>query len=217
MLWVTSQTRPDLSFETCMMSNTGKHPKVKMIHEANKALSKLKTKRVKLQFPCLGDPEKLSVLTYSDATYASIEDGSSQGGHIVFLKGANNKVVPISWQSKRLIRVTKSPLASETLSLGEGADAGFLVSSLVQEIFKMTCLPLVNCYTDNNSLTDTLETTKVISDRRLRVDVARLREMVSEKEIAVFWIDGKHQLADALTKRGASTTDLVEVLNTSLL
>ena len=31
MMWVTSQTRPDLSFETCVMSNDGKHPTVKRI------------------------------------------------------------------------------------------------------------------------------------------------------------------------------------------
>ena len=54
MLWVTSHTRPDLSFETCMMSNTGKHPKVAMLFEANKALSKLKKDRIKLNFPFFG-------------------------------------------------------------------------------------------------------------------------------------------------------------------
>ena len=84
-----------------MMSNTGKHPKVNMLLEANKALSKLKKDRVKLKFPSLGDYRKLSVSVFSDATYASMEDGSSQG-HIVLLKGGNNKIVIISWQSKRL-------------------------------------------------------------------------------------------------------------------
>ena len=135
----------------------------------------------------------------------------------MFLRGLNNRVVPISWQSKRLNRVTKSPLASETLALSEGADAGFLVSALVQEIFNLPSLPLVKCYTDNRFLTDTLITTRVISDRRLRVDVARLREMVAEKEISVSWIEGTRQVADALTKRGASSASLVEVLNSSFL
>ena len=217
MMWVASQTRPDLSFETCVMSNTGKHPSVKMIHEANKAVSKLKSKNLSLCFPNLGDPSKLKVLAYSDATYASLEDGSSQGGQIIFVQGENKKIAPISWQSKKLERVTKSPLASETLALGEAADAGFLVSSLVQEIFGLSKLPPVHCYTDNRSLTNALETSTIISDRRLRVDIARLREMVSKSEIKVFWVDGKLQLADCLTKRGASTFKLLEVLNTSQL
>ena len=113
--------------------------------------------------------------------------------------------------------MTKSPLASEALSLAEASDAGFLVSTLVQEIFRLSTLPRVICYTDNRSLTDTLVTTKVISDTRLKVDVARLREMVTKEEIVVKWIDGKHQIADALTKRGASTASIIEVLNSSFL
>lgn len=217
MMWVASQTRPDLSFETCVMSNTGKHPSVKMIHEANKAVSKLKNQNLSLHFPNLGDPRNLKVLAYSDATYASLEDGSSQGGLIIFVQGENKKIAPISWQSKKLDRVTKSPLASETLALSEAADAGFLVSSLLQEIFGLFSLPPVYCYTDNCSLTSALETSTIISDRRLRVDIARLREMVAKSEIKVFWVDGKLQLADCLTKRGASTIKLLEVLNTSQL
>ena len=97
------------------MSNAGKHPTVKTIHEANKAVRKLKSKRVDLKFPNLGNPSKLKVISYSDVTYASLADGSFQGAIIVLLKGENNFVAPISWQSKKLNRVTKSPLASETI------------------------------------------------------------------------------------------------------
>ena len=43
-------------------------------------------------------------------------------------------VAPIAWQSKKIHRVTKSPLASETLSLSEVADAGFTIALMVQEI-----------------------------------------------------------------------------------
>ena len=137
----------------------------------------------------------------------------SQGRHIVFLKGCNDKVVPIKWKSTRLNRVTKSPLASEALSLAEASDVGFLVSTQVQEIFCLPTLPRVICYTDSHSLADTLVTTKVISDTRLKVDVARLREMIDKEEIKVEWVDGKHQIANALTKRGASTASIIKALN----
>ena len=91
------------------------------------------------------------------------------------------------------------------------------MASLVQEIFNLPSLPSVQCYTDNRSLTDTLVTKRVISDRRLRVDVARLREMVAEEEIRVTWVKDKSQVADALTKRGASSVSLIEVLNSSFI
>ena len=41
MLWVTNHTRPDLSYETCVMSNVGKSPTVRKLLEANKAVAKL--------------------------------------------------------------------------------------------------------------------------------------------------------------------------------
>ena len=175
----------------------------------------MKSKKVEVKFPPLGRPEGLRVVAYSDATYNSLPDGSSQGGILVFLLGENDSVVPISWQSKKLTRVTKSPLASETLALNEAADSGFLIASMVQEMFGLSSLPMVDCFTDNGSLTETLQTSKIVSDKRLRVDIARLREMVAEGEINVSWVEGREQLADALTKRGASTARLLDVLNSS--
>ena len=215
MLWVSSQTRPDLSFETCIMGNTGKGPTMNMIHEANKAVLKLKSKRVDIKFPGLGNPAGLRVISYSDATYNSLPDGSSQGGYVVFLMGENGKVAPIRWQSKKLARVTKSPLASETLALGEAADAGFLIACMVQEIFRLSSLPMVECFTDNASLVETLKTSKLTIDTRLRVDISRLREMISQGEICASWVEGRKQLADALTKRGASTVKLLDILSSS--
>ena len=47
----------------------------------------------------------------------------------------------------------------------------------------------------------------------IRDSIARLREMVHRGEIKVFWVDGKRQIADAMTKRGASSEKLLQVLN----
>ena len=83
MLWASSQTRPDVSYETCMMGNMGKNPTMDMIHNANKAMVKLKSKKVEIKFPQLGRPERLRVIAYSDTTY-SLTDGFLQGGISVF-------------------------------------------------------------------------------------------------------------------------------------
>ena len=123
MNWVTSQTRPDMCYETCVMSNAGKQSPKKLLSDANKAVKKLKSNSVKVKFPYLGRPEKLKIVVFSDATYGSLSDGASQGAYLVFIQGENGKVAPISWQSKKLSRVTKSPLASETSALCDGAEA----------------------------------------------------------------------------------------------
>ena len=217
LLWATSQTRPDVAFEGCQVGNYGKHPTVRNILEANKAIRKLQSRQLSISFPDLGKAEDLRILCYSDATHASLPNGASQGAYIVFLLGRNNMVAPITWQSKKISRVTKSPLASETLSLSEVADAGFMIASMVQKINCLSSLPSVLCKTDNSSLMETLHTTKLIKDMCLLVDIGRLREMVQQNEILIEWIDGRLQLADVLTKASASAARLVEVLESSHL
>ena len=212
MNWVASQTRPDISYDVCRMSNVGKQPKVKMINEANKSLMKLKATKSTLSYMNIGTPEELSITVFCDATYASLNDGSSQGGFIIFIEGSKG-IAPISWQSKKLDRVTKSPLASECLALSEAADAGFLIAVLLQEVFQLAKIPTVNVKTDNNSLVDTLHSDNLVSDKRLRVDISRIKEMISLKEINVSWVRGCEQISDCLTKSGASTKSLIDILN----
>ena len=216
LLWATTQTRPDAAFNTCIVSNYGKSPTVQNILVANKALKKMKANTVCLKFPALGCKNKLEIVAYSDASHANLPSGASQGAIIVFLAG-NNSVAPIMWQSKKQSRVTKSPLASETLALADLADAGYLVANIVQEIFGIRNRPNVICRTDSRSLTQHLETSHVIADSRLRVDVARLREMIEMKEITVEWICKEKQLADPMTKEGASSARLLEVLRVAKL
>ena len=74
---VATQTWPDVSFNVSRMSNTGKSPKVKLLFKVNKSLQKLKSKTDSIFFPQLGKPVGPSIVSYADAIYASIEDGSS--------------------------------------------------------------------------------------------------------------------------------------------
>ena len=211
-----SQTRPDAAYDSCFVSNVRKDPKKRILLDANKAIKKLKNQELQLLFPNLGNPEFWEIIVFSDASHASLPSGTSQGGYLVFLK-AGNKAAPIMWQSKRLHRVTKSPLASETMALAEAADAGYFLAQITQEIFNLKKKLKIVCNTDSKSLVDHLSNSKVIQDVRLRVDIARLREMVKLQEISINWVHGSFQLADALTKYGASTSVLVEVLKKGCL
>ena len=213
MIWATSQTRPDVAYEACQIANTGKTPTVKMILEANRAVSKMKKKDVSLIFKKLGNPEDLAVEVYSDATHASLNDGSSQGAFVIFLKGRDGKTVPMSWRSKRIPRVTKSPLASEASALGDAADAGYLIASMTKEVFNLKTAPPIHCKTDSKSLVQTLHTSTSVSDQRLKVDIARLRQMTQSGEITVSWVRGSMQLSDPLTKHTASTTGLLAAIS----
>ena len=211
LLWVSSNTRPDIAFDSCAVSNYGNSPTVKNLTAANKAVEKVKKSNLKLVFPNLGNPELWRVKVFSDASHANLLNGSSQGGYVVFLEG-NDRVSPLVWRSKKLNRVTKSPLASEAMAFAEAADAGYLIAEMVKEICGTTRLVEINCYSDSKSLKDHLETSNIIADLRLRVDVARIQEMVELGESCVHWVEGKRQLADPLTKYGASAVSLMKVL-----
>ena len=90
MIWVSTQTRPDIAFNVGWISNKRKFTKGKLLFETNKALQKLKSKTGSLTFPQLGKSSNLNTVCYTDATYASLEDGSSRGGFIIFVCGMMN-------------------------------------------------------------------------------------------------------------------------------
>ena len=79
--------------------------KVQSLLEANKAVNKLQSSRLRLVYSVLGNPEYLSVTVYRDVKHASLPTGISQSTQIVFLCG-NNRAVPIIWKSKKLERKT---------------------------------------------------------------------------------------------------------------
>ena len=54
---------------------------------------------------------------------------------------------------------------------------------------------------------------KSIKDNKLLIDVEAIKEMISKKEVEkVQWIAGEKMLANALTKRGAASWDLINTI-----
>jgi len=149
-------------------------------------------------------------MAYADAAHANLPSGASQGGILVLLAG-EERTAPIIWQSKKVSRVTKSPFAAETLVQADGADSGVLVATMAAEIFNLGSVK-VECRTDSESLIEHLQTSHVIEDSRLRVDIARLKEMIEIGEIKMTWVPNEEQLADPMTKSGASSLKLIETL-----
>ena len=92
-----------------------------------------------------------------------------------------------------------------------------MVGQLLTEILLEKNNREIVVHTDNKSLYDTVRTSNVASDKRLRVDVAYIREAQEKDKVSFKWIESSRQLADALTKQGASKTKLLEVLNSARL
>ena len=125
----------------------------------------------------------------------------------------------MSWNSSRIRRVVRSTIGAETLSLIEGCDTALYISEMVSEISKRmnTKAPSpvnIEALTDNQSLFDTIHSTKQTSEKCLIVDISAVREMSDRNELSVTWIKKEKQLSDVLTKYGASNRLLLDILQT---
>ncbi|VDI54554.1 Hypothetical predicted protein [Mytilus galloprovincialis] len=215
--WIATQSRPDLCFDVLDLSTSVQLSEAKTQSKLNKVIRKAKNNSYRIKYPNLESLKNIELILYTDASYANLSDRvSSAGGYVIFLRGQNGKNCPISWSSKKIRRVVKSTLAAEALSLVDGLDACYFVRSILQEMIKLNAgesIP-IKCFTDNKSLCQNIHSTKLISEKRLCLDLASIKESVSLGDITVTWIKTSSQISDCLTKAGADFHPLIKVLST---
>ena len=221
ILWIANQTRPDILFDASSLSAVFKKAKVSDLIETNKVVRRIQSENVTLKFGQLGHMNMLRLLIYSDASLGNLPDGSSQGGYIIFLTGVEGRVAPIAWQSKRIRRVVRSTLSAETLAMADAIDTGMFIAALFTELVygipNPLLLPFI-CITDNRSLFDTLHSTNLVHEKRLRIEISGIKELLHTEQIsAVEWHRARSQVAVCLTKKGASPLSLLAVLEGGLL
>ena len=94
-----------------------------------------------------------------------------------------------------------------------------MIQSLLCELLKKEMrsgLFPVYCYTNNKSLVDTIDSTKMLAEKCLKVDVCIIRETRTrnkKQEVkSVLWCHNSSQSADCLTKVSVSSGKLLHVL-----
>ena len=115
----------------------------------------------------------------------------------------------------------RSTLAAETNAMAEGMDMAIFLSSLYSEVVHgvvdSRTLPVV-MKTDCKSLHDALLSTKDVQEKRFRVEMNAIKEQIRERQNwSVDWLRTDDQLADCLTKKGASCNKLMAVLESGRL
>ena len=153
-----------------------------------------------MKFSNLGDISSCKIVIYSDAFLGNLRNRSSQGEFLVFLERENKKFSLVYWHSSKLKSVVKGTLAAECLAELEGAEMAFLIRSVLCDILQLSSegqvLPIF-CVTDNRSLFDSVHSTKTLTDKRLKMAICILREMLYKKTIKdIRWVESKYQLAD---------------------
>ena len=100
-------------------------------------------------------------------------------------------------------RVVRSTIAAEALSLQEGLEAVFFYRTMVEEILGIPNKTIpITAYTDNKSVIEAVFSTKLVDEKRLRVDIAAIREFLKTNDIRqIKWCAGDSQLANCMKNK----------------
>ena len=131
LLWIANQTRPDIAFDACHLSNSLRDANVTDISRINKVIRKVQQNRSTLTFKRIRDIEKSTLLTFADASFKGLPGGASQGGFVILLADDEGNVCPIHWRSRKIKRIVKSTLAAECLALQEASDAAYYLKTIL--------------------------------------------------------------------------------------
>ena len=216
--WLGRGSRPDLVFAQVEMSTHFVDGKVKDLNQAAKMMRKVKDSESYFTVRDLGNVSDWTVEVSTDASLCNLNDGvGSTGAKVVLLVNEKTGLcAPLAWHANKIARIVDSTLAAECVSLKEGLDEGIQIRQMIEEIYGLKDKTVaVKGIVDNKGTVDAIHSTSSVKDRKLRRDVGAIKQMMSEGEVAgVTWCPGKDQLADCMTKKGASAWDLMEVFQT---
>ena len=103
---------------------------------------------------------------------------------VILLVGINNHANTLSWSSNKIKRVIKSPTAAEALSLVNGLEKAVYLQAIICNMFNIHPREIpIEAITDNKNLHSIIYSKKLISEKRLRIDIATIKEMLSQGEI----------------------------------
>ena len=92
-------------------------------------------------------------------------------------------------------------LASETLTLSEGIHNAFNISMILGELLNndhQKTIP-IKCFVDNSDLIKVVKSTKLVADKRLRLEITSIKEMLDKGEIcSITWLKFNDQIASCL-------------------
>ena len=199
--WLAGMSRPEISFDVSEISSRVLTSTVADILAVNKVIKFAKSNPGYIKIPRI-DLETAKIVAYTDASFGNLPDGGSQGGQAIFMCDSDKNASLLNWSSNRVKRTARNNLASETLAFNDGSDSAFYIAKLIEETLKIK-MP-VHILTDSQSLFEHIGTTKLASDKRMRVEISAIREMVEKGEISAHWIEKESNVSDVLTKKNAS-------------
>ena len=205
LFWLCSSVKPQLA---CLLSKTASEKTVaslrvllRSVKKLNPANNVLKFKKLNLKSTAKG--VEIFLYIYSDASLGNNVDMSTQCGYYIGLgesfDGKTKVTVnPVEWRSAKLRRVTKSTFASELLSFSAAVDKGIYYKILLEELGYRA--QLVFLLDSQFILSNISSLNPKVTEHRLKMELACVREALREHNAMIFHVKGEHQVADVLTK-----------------
>eukprot|EP00435_Cladocopium_sp_Y103_P032566 s1782_g8.t1 len=223
--WPATQTSPHLQCAVSTLAGQVSKATTSTLDTANKLLRYAKQNSdVGLQFQHVANREEVTFVAYSDASFASRDDLSSQGGYLLVMThrdvttGGEGCYNIIDWRSWKFARVSRSTLAAESQAASEAADA-LLFATTFWRLIWSPWLPL-----------DDIKTAQIPNKPKLVIDAKALYDMMIKEELQagsntdkrtaievlvsqdkllccnadVMWISSELQYSDGLTKFSAA-------------
>ena len=214
--WLASNSRPDLCFDSVALSTKVGKATLVDFRQAIKIMKKAKIEPTEMKFVNLGPVDEWTIEGHGDAGYRSLPDKvSSCGGQVVIIANRRRKMCcVVSWKSKKLKRVVSSSTAAEALALNDTLDELVYIKEVLKEIIgdQVDNVPL-ELFTDSGNLYKSVMSTSLASNPRIRTDVAKLQQSLKSGEVTrISQIGGHEMIADCLTKKGASSDRLRNIL-----
>ena len=216
--WISNSTRPDMAYDYLVLSMKLGNASNRDAKYACKVIKKLKYEGTDMKFVNLGPVEEWTLKGFGDAGFKSLPDKTSScEGQVILLANMKKSVAcVVSWKSKKLKRIAASSTAAEALAVNGTLDEMVYIQSVLKELLGEIAsgIPLVLA-TDSINLHDNILSTTSVDNPRLCIDVAILKESLKNRELSKFiHVIGKKMIADVLTKKGAASERLMQLLRT---
>ena len=179
--WIATHTWPDIAFDVCKLSLELNKSTVDDWMNLNKVIRRVTSDKIRLHFLKMQSHTYYSLECFSDASFVNLPGGASQSGFIIFLQDLRSSRCSSVWQSRKIRRIVKSTLAAETLALVDCVDTALYIKWILSELSGWKKMPIN--YVGTKSLFDSLNSTKNVNDRRLRIDLTVLSDMLERREL----------------------------------
>ena len=219
--WRANQTAPWLSATTSLLQGRNSNARVSDLLAANK-LCRLQRAKADVGLTFCASISSPLYLTFTDASHANREDGTSQGGTLTVvtdrkvLSGLDAPFSVLSWHSRKLRRIARSSTCAEVQACANGYDDNEFIRQVVFEwqneggisardsdTAVATIPAAVVC--DAKNMYDAVN--RIMSsglqlgeEKRLSLEILSIRERSVETNAPLKWVDSDQQIADDLSK-----------------